>query len=47
MTDNDYDVLIGGEPYLVRDDIKMLEHVPCGALLFGDDARAAHVCETS
>lgn len=38
------DVYIGGEPYLVHDESKTLEHEPCGAILFGDNSRANHTC---
>lgn len=38
------DVYIGGEPYIVHDDEKMLEHAPCGTWLFGDSKIAAHTC---
>jgi hypothetical protein len=40
----DCDVWIGGEPYDELDDIKALRHVPCGAVIHGDDSRIDHVC---
>ena len=38
------DVWIGDEPFVVHRDEMLLEHVPSGALLFGDDAILRHVC---